>query len=115
VKNIDQMETVLLKVIETTPDNVTPAVKDYFTYKKSEMMLSYYMAALIKDPNKKRGRQLAKEFDNKIRALDVKTHESTRTRYKACLLLSYFSFADKLKHKLQGFGFYKRVVRLIRR
>jgi len=114
VKNIDQMEAVLCKVIDLTPDNISSIVKDYFMFKKSAMMLSYYMAVLIKNPNKKSGRKLVKDLDCKIRSLDSDLYDATRRKYRVCYILSYFGFADALKRKLQQYRLCKSIVHLLK-
>jgi len=111
VKQINQMETVLCKVIELTPTSISPIVVDYFIFKKSAMVLSYYMAALIKNPYKKDGRKLAKNINKIIKTKDPVLYATTRKVYSVCYVLSYFGIADTLKQRFQHFDLYKKLVR----
>jgi len=114
VKNIDQMEVVLSRVIKLTSSDFSPVIRDYFLFKKSAMMLSYYMAALIKIPNKKYGRKFASNIDYKIRKIDSDLYDATRKKYRVCYVLSYFGFTDAMKNKLQRFRLYKTLIRFVR-
>lgn len=111
VKNINQLEIVLNKIINSTPSSINPAAQSYFHYKKSGIILSYYMAALIKNPNKNNGRALAKKMHKNIRQQDHSLHVSTDKKYLLCVALSYISITDKLKINLQKSSLYQRLIR----
>ena len=87
VQNIAQLETVLWKILGHTPRS--PAAKAYFLYKTKEILLSYYMAALVKNPDKPGGRQLAERMQQRVRKQDPALTKSIQRNYMLCLLLSY--------------------------
>ena len=114
IKNLGQMETVLLNIIKQTPSWLNPTAKSYFLFKKCAMLLSYYMAAMIKNPKKKNGRAIVKSMNKKIKQTDLALYKATRKSYRFCYILSYFNFSDTLKDKLQHFYLYRVFVRFLR-
>lgn len=113
IKNIAQMETVLWKVIDETPTTLNEIVYDYFLYKKREMLLSYYMVSLLKDPNKKRGRADAKILSSRIKKSRPDLYAVSRRQYAICSILSYCGVTGAKIAKMRTYPLYKFMTRFI--
>lgn len=95
VKKIGQLEKVVLRISNNTPATSTAAISDYFAYKQRDILASYYIAALIKNPNKPSGRKLARDINQKLKT-------SANATYLMCLVFSYLGISGKAYLKLKN-------------
>ena len=98
VKHLAHRKQILWKLLDATTPNLPEAAADYFMFKTRELLLGFFMAALIKNPNKSGGRQIAQ-----ILRHDIKTYgaisllKSSQKPYIICLAISYLGrFGNKL-------------------
>jgi glycosyltransferase involved in cell wall biosynthesis len=112
VKNLHHMETVLWKIMDETPANSSPTVKGYFLFKMCGILLIYYMATLIRNPNKKEGRAQAKAIRSQVRTRQPALHAASRKQYFMCNLLSVCGIRGNTLVKLQMSGIYRFFTRL---
>jgi len=107
VKQFEQMLHVFWRVADFTPANILPTASEYFHYKKCGMLLSCYMAALVKNPCKAKGRSRIKQLRKQLKEQSPILHSATRRQYATCLLLSYLRFNGDTLVKLQKMPTYR--------
>jgi|GEM_PF-520840 len=111
VKKFDQMLHVFWRLVRETPQNLTDSAKSYFSFKKREKLLSCYVAALVKNPNKKDGRKQIKNLRNELKAKDLTLYTRTEKQYLVCLFLSFIGFTGETLTNLQKNRFYRFFVK----
>ena len=96
VKRLAQREQVFWKLLEASSSKLTETASDYFMFKTREFLLGFFMAALMKNPDKPKGRATARKLrhDIKERGADALLKASYKP-YAICLIISYLGrFAD---------------------
>lgn len=80
---IHEMETVLLQILETVPDEskIFQAANVYWYRRVSQFLSDYFITAFLREKNKKVGRQVANAFYQKIKILNPKIHRISRKNY----------------------------------
>jgi len=89
VKHLSHLEHVFWNVHTSTPENMPLAVNDYFSYKKCKMLLSCYMAAMVKNPDRASGRVWAKRLRLEVKKANKNLYRKSRANYYTCLFISY--------------------------
>jgi glycosyltransferase involved in cell wall biosynthesis len=91
VRYIYQIERVLWLLWEhyRKASGLSPVAADYFKYKMSHVLFSYYAAALLMNPDRKEGRAQARALGNKARGEAKELYRAVRLRYWGVLALHY--------------------------
>jgi hypothetical protein len=89
VRHIDQTEKVLWVLWEqyqTSPD-MPKAVAGYVVDKMSHVLFSYYVTALLVNPDRREGRRQAREMRERVKTKAAPLYRATRAKYLGTLLL----------------------------
>jgi hypothetical protein len=89
VRYIGQTEKVLWVLWEryrAAPD-MPKAAAGYFIYKMSHVLFSYYVTALLVNPDRREGRRQARNLRDRVKAEAVTVYRRTRMKYLGTLLL----------------------------
>ena len=115
VKRLAHKEQVLWKLIGGMSPKLTRTAADYFMFKCGELMLGYYMAAMVKNPCRHDGRKAARKLRRQIaekgyRQLLCKT----RKAYAICLLLSWLGRFGNTALGVRRVNFFMKLAMRIR-
>jgi len=117
VKNLPHMEIVLDSLIKQTPKNLDETnldIYNYFIYKQSEVLISIFTAAIIKNPNKKAGRKYSQKLYRRIKTESPKITQIAKKRYFATLLCYYLKIDSTKILKLQKLKLYRYFAKIIK-
>jgi glycosyltransferase involved in cell wall biosynthesis len=89
-------------------------IREYFSYKISECLLAFYVIALVKNPEKKGGRQTARTFRASLAGEIPEIIHNTSKKYYIALLMNYLGMGPKTLDWLKGTMFH-HLFRLIMR
>lgn len=113
VKRLPQMETVLWKIADSIPKNANESVYSYFLFKMREVMIIYYLAALVRSPDKKGGRAQAKDMRARIKKRQPDLHTALRKHYVLGMIISYCGLSGNMMAKLRNLRVYRFFTRFI--
>lgn len=113
VKRLPQMEMVLWKIEGSIPKTVSKSVYSYFIFKMREVMIIYYLAALVRSPNKKEGRAQAKAMHMRIRECQSDLYAALRKQYIFNRIISYLGINGDIMSKLRNLRIYRFFTRFI--
>lgn len=108
VKRIDQLEKVFWEIEKElrAGSGMSPAAKEYFTYKLAEMLLSIYSIMLIKDTDRKRGLLEAKRLYAELTEKNPELAKCTARKYRISRVLHAFGFTGKTLAGLKDSALY---------
>jgi glycosyltransferase involved in cell wall biosynthesis len=95
LKHIDQIEKVLWVLWEqyhVSPE-MPKAASGYFVYKMAHVLFSYYVTALLVNPDRKEGRMRARRLRDKVKSEAGVLYQATRMKYRGTLLLHYLGIS----------------------
>ena len=105
VKRLNQREQVLWKLLDAAPTNLSYTATDYFLFKNREFLLSFFMAALVKNPNKRGGRKITRRLRQQLNERRrFALLKAARVPYAVCLFMSYFGRLGNALLELRRFG-----------
>ncbi|MGI5850359.1 MAG: glycosyltransferase family 2 protein [Christensenellales bacterium] len=109
VRHIKDIKSVVLKIADAYNDNpdMPKGAKKYFIYKFSDILKSYYVVALIKDPNRKAGRQDVIRFRDELAEKNRMLVLNTNKDYNIVLLMHYLRITSKNLQRLKQSVFFK--------
>ena len=110
VRRLAHKEQVLWRLLGGMDMPHTSASAEYFMYKCGEFLLGYYMAAMVKNPNKTDGRSSVKRLRRKIAEEGHQTLlNKTRKLHLMCMLLSCLGKFGNALFELRRFGVIARL------
>ncbi len=113
VRNLDQIETVLWKLCDFYQAHaaaMTQGKRDYFLAKMSTLLLSYYVAGLLKDPDRKHGAASAERMYVAMQSRCPDLAAAAEKKHRIAMLLHRFHISGdmletakttKIYHKLR--------------
>ena len=109
VKRIGHIRTVAENIIQywNNREPMDPYVNEYFIQKMSVFITSYFATALVKKPEKKAGRLLAKDFYRYLQKNKPILLKRTSRKRAMLVILNYFSFSPLVYQKLLNSSVYK--------
>ena len=83
VRNIDQIETVFWNICRfyCSHRDMTEDKREYFLFKLSTLLLSYYVAGLLKDKDRKRGKARAERMSEAVKRECPELYDYSRKKY----------------------------------
>ena len=98
VKRLYHVEQVVRRLFEAARDctDLSEGAKRYIARKAGDMLLSYYVIAMIKNPNKSGGRHAAEQMRQEMQALAPEIVSATDNRYKLAVLMNRLGFGGKM-------------------
>ena len=111
-ERLPHLEFVLWK-IEDASTGLSGAADDYFLHKRKEVLLIYYMAAMLKHPDRSSGRRRARDLRQKVRRRSQILYKASNKQYFACLMLSLLGLNSKTITKMQKFWLYRKLAKYI--
>lgn len=115
VRNLSHLEKVFWVIWEhyrVLPRTADDAVREYFRYKLGEILLSYYAAALLKNPDRKNGRVQARALRERVRERDGELARFAGKRYRLALALHHAGICGKRWAALRQAPGYRLLCRL---
>ena len=104
-KRLSQREQVLWMLIDATTTSLSDTASDYFLFKNREFLLGYFMAAMVKNPNKPDGRKITRKLRQKLDERGQSALlKAARVPYAVCLFMSYFGRYGNVLLDLRRFG-----------
>ena len=97
VARLWQIEHVVSRLFRLYHENpeVSAGARRYFAHRAMEVLFSYYMVVLVKNPDKPNGRREASEFRQKMWELEPKLVEKTDRRYKIAIVMNRLGFTGR--------------------
>jgi len=111
-KNLPHLEEVFWK-LEDASKNLQGAAVDYFFYKRCELLLVCFMAAMLKSPDKRSGRQWVRSLRKQVQARNQVIYSATKRHYYICLLLSLLGFTEDKVARLHKYRLYRIAARFL--
>ena len=106
VKNLGHVEQVVRNLFYWYYNNsvVSEGARRFIARKATDMLLSYYVIALVKNPDKAAGRREVARVRKKMQALEPALAAETNSMYRLALIMNFMKFTDKtlemMKHPL---------------
>ena len=101
VRNLGQIETVLWRICDfytQHEENMTQGKREYFLFKLSTLLLSYYVAGFLKDPDRSRGLSVSKKMHTAVQTRCPDLAAASEKKYRIAKLLHYLHIsADTLE------------------
>ena len=107
VKRIGHVETVLHNMLHKYNQLPENAGKRYAAFKTQELLLSYYTTALLINPNKKAGRQLASAQTIKVQKAAPNIARAVEWKYQVYVLMNRLHISKSTRDKLMRSKIYK--------
>lgn len=110
VQNMDQIETVFWNICRfyCSHREMSESKRQYFLFKLSTLLLSYYVAGLLKDKDRARGRFRAVRMRKAVEKECPELHACSRKKYRiACVLHALHISADMLEWAKKTRLYYK--------
>ena len=105
VKRLQQREQILRKLLDAATPDLSPAASDYFMFKNRDFLLAYYMAALIKNPNKPSGRKAVRKLRDNLEKQGAQSLlEASHKQYVICFSISYLGRFGNVLLNLRRFS-----------
>lgn len=98
VKRLSHVEQVVCKLFECyhLSSNLSIGARKYISHKATELLLSYYVIALVKNSNKKEGRKEARRIRANMQLLGPELVKDTNSRYRVALIMNFLGFNSKM-------------------
>ena len=111
VRNMDQMERVFWTVCGFYMDHseMPPEKKEYFLFKLSKFLESYYAAALLKDRARDRGLRSARQMRSLVRVRCPELSERAERGYGVSLLLHRLHMTSECLEAVKRTKFYHAI------
>lgn len=90
VRNLGQIETVLWQICDfytRHAEGMTQGKRDYFLFKLSTLLLSYYVASLLKDSDRARGLTVARNMHAAVQTRCPDLAAASEKKYRIAMLL----------------------------
>jgi glycosyltransferase involved in cell wall biosynthesis len=117
VRRIGHIEQVLWSIADCLRSNPTmpEANQQYFIRKLSDVLLSYYVVALVKNPDKKAGRLDVKRLRRDLAVHHGPLVKLTNKKYLLALLMNYLHISNRTLEFLKRSALYKTLYNAVRR
>lgn len=109
LKRLGHTEAVLKRMIELYQNLPETAGKEYAAMKIQGLLLSYLTTAMLVEPNKKAGRELAKKQMALCKEKAPKAWELAQNKYRVFCLLNRFHITKKTWDALLGSKLYNNI------
>lgn len=94
VKRLSHLDRVIDKIL--VAEKIPEEGKRYWGKKTSMVITSYYQIALLKNKNKKQGRELVSKLNKRIQEKNKEVYESVNKKCKVFIFLSYIHLSNAL-------------------
>jgi len=117
VKRIGHIEKIIWSIEECyhNHSSMSDSAKRYFKSKLADVILSYYVVALVKNNNKKVGREDVRRLRKELFKQDETLVRDTNYKYCIALIMNYLHVNNKGLEGLKRSALYKVLYRAIRR
>ncbi len=114
VKNLSHVEKVAMRILEERASlgPMSEALDQYFLQKLSVVVVSYYTIALVKEPDRKKGRDDARRFDEIIKEAEPLLLNMTERKRRTLWMMNRLHVPEKIYHWLHETSFYEQIKRL---
>ena len=106
IRQLGHLETVIRRLFECHRENpgVSEGARRYIARKATDLLVSYYIIAMIKNPDKRGGREAASQLRREMQNIGPTLVSDTDRRYKIAVAMSRLGFSTKT------LGAFKRIV-----
>lgn len=113
VKYINNIEKVCFSIINHMNScELTQETKEFYMRKLSVVVVSYFVVALIKNPNKKQGIQQSKEFEKKLNIKNSEIMIRVKKKLKILKLLNKINISPDMYQNFLDSGGYRKLRKL---
>lgn len=110
LKRITHIEHVALRLAEYgREEGLSEAAREYVRRKTEVVILSYYVAACIVNPNKRQGRAWCRTLNERLNQADKSYLERLGNKYRMFVLMNYFRITMPLYERMLSSGFYRSI------
>ncbi len=117
VKRIGHIEKIIWSLEKFYYDHpsMSEGAKIYFKSKLADVILSYYIVSLVKNNDKKAGRENVRRLRNELAKHDATLVNQTNRKYHIALFMNYLHLSNKSLERLKSSALYTVLYRAIRR
>ncbi len=117
VKRVGHIEKIIWSLEKCYQDHpsMTAGARTYFKSKLTDVILSYYVVSLVKNNDKKAGREAARYLRNELSKQDESLVNETNRKYHIALIMNYLHMSNKSLERLKRSALYTVLYRAIRR
>lgn len=105
--HIKKVTEDLLNYYDEHGAEVSESAKHFFLMKTEDVILSYYMAGCILDPQKKRGRRCSETFSQMIKSKNEDLYQKTVKKYKVFRCMNRLHVGETTYRKMLNSKLYK--------
>ena len=97
ISQLGHLEQVIKRLFLCHKENpeISQGARSYIAWKTTELLVSYYVIAMIKNPDRRSGRTIAKRFRDEMKSLETALIRKTDRRYKLVLTMNRLGFTAK--------------------
>lgn len=108
LRRIGHLETVLRRMMEkSSRDDLSAAGLEYAAMKTQELFLSYLTVALLIQPDRKKGRQMARSMAQELRRGFPRAAALAEKKYRVFCLMNRLHISKQTWEAFLGSGFYR--------
>ena len=117
VKRVGHIEKIIWSLEKCYQDHpsMTAGARTYFKSKLTDVILSYYVVSLVKNNDKKAGREAVRYLRNELSKQDESLVNETNRKYHIALIMNYLHMSNKSLERLKRSALYTVLYRAIRR
>ena len=108
IGHVEQVTLDLLRYGKAHPE-LSGSARGFLMKKAEGVALSYYITGCILDPDKRHGRRLCKEFNQKLSDIDQGFCKKLEKKYAAYLVMSLFHVNEKRYQQVMQSSIYRKI------
>lgn len=103
VKRLSHVEQVVRRIFTCYHDSpdIPEGARRYIARKATDMLLSYYVIAMVKNPDKTAGRREAARLRQALQALEPALVAATNSKYRLAVLMNRLGFGGKMLERMK--------------
>lgn len=115
VRNMHQIETVFWNICHfyCSHREMPKEKQEYFLFKLSALLLSYYVAGLLKDRNRKKGKLSAMRMCERVKQECPELYAYSRKKYQIARVLHLFHISAEMLEKAKKTKLYYKIKKYI--
>ncbi len=117
VRRIGQIEQVIFAIVagyEANPD-MSAAARQFFIRKLSDLLLSYYVVALVKNPDRTAGRLAAKQIRQQLAVRNPELIRLNNHKYWLAMTMNHLHLTNRTLELLKRSFLYKSLYNAVRK
>jgi len=117
VKRLSHVEQVVRGIFHYYHNNpgISEGARRYIARKATDLLFNYYVVALLKNPEKKKGREDAARFREEMMAVEPRLVELVDSKYRLTVLMSRLRVSGKTLEKMKQPKLYYIYRKLLKR